>query len=109
MSGRRRASTGFEIVSPLDYRVKLHVDYDDEAYWVEYHDTCLVEHIEDMTITALGHGLTVDDEGDPYEMEEHIGYGFMRRYLVLSTGDETMPHLSQTAYGPLSGFMEACR
>lgn len=106
-----------EIESPMDRRVKLHINDADTMYWIEFHEESDPTYIDAMLRTAGRKGYVEDRDEDPTDMRELMEDGIWRLYLVTAEwrydiptprgGDKTMPDLSLTAYGPMSGFMEA--
>lgn len=110
----------------------LHLDPETEDFHIEFHTREDPAKIDRARLEAFLHGF-VEDDGDPYDMQEFVGdclecasycttpgcitlhvCAIYRLYLVhrdaLTDIEEyDMPSLVPTAYGPFSGFMEAVK
>lgn len=102
------------IPSRFDTRTTLHIDRANYAFWIEYHEDTTLYALRNMKHLAYSKGLIEDPEEDVLDMTEHFGNGMVRLYLVtretcpdVPFDRSSMPDTERTAYGPLSGFMEA--
>jgi hypothetical protein len=101
-----------DLVYPLDPRCKLHIDREGEDYYIEINDESADYALTDLKGMAREHGLMFD-AGDPQMIAETEDGVRFYLSVIETTPDIPTPRsampldFESTAYGPLSGFMEA--
>lgn len=117
-NSRLRARGVVQVISEDDHRIKLHIHDTEYEAWFQYHEASDRHDVEAIVLSARSRGWVEDADPEAYyDMRHYMGDGIWRVYLQTADtrydenngrpGDDDMPDLSQTAYGPHSGFMEA--
>lgn len=106
-SGQDRS---FVLHSPFDEKIMLNLDFAEYEGWIDWHVDSPEFACKLMVELARRRGWMVIPDCE----NEDLGNGWWRCYLVtieviydMPDWSETMPDLTMTAYGPMSGFMEA--
>lgn len=101
------------IASQVDPRIVLYIDRVNTMYWLDFPEDASYREIALMLDLARSRGFIEAPGEDDYDMDVDMGDS---RRLYLRTTETlpdiplqrtSMPDLAVTAYGPMSGQMEA--